>query len=54
MDKDMFLHLYKSLVRPQLEYATSVWSPLYKKDMIAIENVQRLATRLLPSIKDKT
>ena len=46
MDKDMFLNLYKSLVRPHLEYATSVWSPLYKKDMIAIENIQRRATRL--------
>ena len=54
MDKDMFLHFNKSLVRPHLEYATSVWLPLYKKDMIAIGNVQRLATRLLPSFNDKT
>ena len=29
-DKVMFL-LYKSLVRPHLEYATSVWSPMYNK-----------------------
>ena len=50
----MFLNLYKSLVRPHLEYATGVWSPQYKKDMIAIENIQRRATRLLPSFKDKT
>ena len=45
MDKDMFLNLFKSLVRPHLEYATSVWTPQFKKDMIAIENVQRRATR---------
>ena len=32
IDKAMFLNLYKSLVRPHLEYATSVWSPMYKKD----------------------
>ena len=31
MDKDIFMHLYKSLVRPHLEYASSVWSPVYKK-----------------------
>ncbi|MES9881006.1 MAG: reverse transcriptase domain-containing protein, partial [Sedimenticola sp.] len=47
LDKEIFLQLYKSLVRPHLEYATPVWSPLLKKDRIAIENVQRRATRLL-------
>ena len=31
LDTDIFLKLYKSLVRPHLEYATVVWSPLYKK-----------------------
>lgn len=50
----MFLNLFKALVRPHLEYATSVWSPQYKKDMIALENVQRRATRLLPCLKGKT
>ena len=54
MDKDMFLNLFKAIVRPHLEYATSVWSPQYKKDMIAIENVQRRATRMLPCLKGKT
>ena len=28
---DIFMNLYKSLVRPHLEYAPSVWSPVYKK-----------------------
>ena len=31
MDKEMFLNLYKSMVRPHLEYATQIWSPIYKK-----------------------
>ena len=31
MDKEMFLNLYKSKVRPHLEYATQIWSPIYKK-----------------------
>ena len=39
IDQEMFLNLYKSLVRPHLEYATPVWSPFYKKDKIIIENV---------------
>ena len=39
MDKEMFLNLFKSLIRPHAEYATVVWSPVYKKDMIQIENV---------------
>ena len=47
----MFLNLYKSIVRPHIEYAVTVCAPLYKKDMIAIENVQRRATKLVTSIK---
>ena len=54
MDKDMFLNLFKSLVRPHLEYASTVWSPQHKKDMIAIENVQRRATRMLSCLRGKT
>ena len=52
MDKEMFLNLYnyQSLVRPHLEYAVTVCAPLYKKDMIIIENVQRRATKLFKSI----
>ena len=51
MDKDMFLSIYKSVVRPHLEYASSVWSPMFKKDKILIENVQRRATRLVKCLK---
>ena len=54
IDKDMFLNLYKSLVRPHLEYATSVWSPMFKKDSITLENVQRRATRLVNSLSGRT
>ena len=31
MDKEMFLNLYKSMVRPHIEYATQIWSPIYTK-----------------------
>ena len=38
--------LYKSMVRPHLEYAATVWSPTWKADIDKIENVQRRATRI--------
>ena len=32
-DKNTILRLYKTLVRPQLEYCIQVWSPCLKQDM---------------------
>jgi len=32
-DKDTILRLYKSLVRPQLEYCIQAWSPYLKQDI---------------------
>ena len=50
IDKDIFLNLLKSLVRTRLEYASTVWCPVFKKDGAAIENVQRRATKLVSGI----
>ena len=41
-----FSLLYISLVRPLLEYAVPLWNPYLVKDIHAIENVQRRASRL--------
>ena len=35
------LALYKSLVRPHLEYGNVIWSPQLKRQSVAIEKVQR-------------
>ena len=56
IDKDIFVTLFKTLVRLHLEYASPTWSPLYKKDKIAIENVQHTCdstagSRKIPFIK---
>jgi hypothetical protein len=45
---------FHSLVRPILEYASSIWNPYKTKDIEAIENVQRRATKMLPDMKDLT
>ena len=41
MDKNTFVNLYKSLVRPHLDYANSVWSPYKKCDVEATQTVQK-------------
>src|SRR6218665_2565345 len=51
-DKDTVLRLFKSLVRPQLEYCFQVWSPHLKQDMEKVERVQRRATKKIQSCKD--
>ena len=52
MDEVMFKPLYKTLIRPHLEYANCVWSPFLQQDINRIEKVQRRATKIIPSIRD--
>jgi len=51
LSSDTFLSLYKSLVCLQLEYGNAIWGPFYSVDQTKVENVQRTATRLVPSIR---
>ena len=52
LDKEIFTLLYKSLVRPHLEYANSVWNNGCAIDMTKLENVQRRATKCVPGLAD--
>jgi hypothetical protein len=40
-------HLY---IRPQMDFAISVWRPLYKKDQLLLERVQHAVTRWSPDL----
>ena len=52
IDQEMFLNLYKSIIRHHLEYATPMWSTLYKKYKIIIENVQSRTIKLISTCKN--
>jgi len=46
------LSLYKSLVRPHVEYCVSAWSPHYTKDKDILERtIQHRFTRLIPGMQ---
>ena len=47
LNKEIFLKLYKAMVRPHLEYGNIIWYPHFKRQSVSIERVQRRATKLL-------
>ena len=49
-DSDVMVQLYKTLVRPIIEYNNVLWGPFYVLDNQKTERVQRKATRIIPSI----
>ena len=48
-----FIQLYKSMVRPMLEYGQSVWQPAQKMLRQDVEDVQRRAPKMIGKLKDK-
>ena len=53
-NKDNVLNLYKTLVRPILDYGAAIWNPHQKTDIQKIERVQRRATRMINGLKHLT
>ena len=51
LDKTTLPLLFTSLVRTHLEYGNIIWGPFYKGDIIAVEKIQRRATKMVPDIK---
>ena len=50
-DKKLIMPLYKSIVRPHLEYCIQAWRPYLRKDIDKLEKVQRRTTRLIPELR---
>ena len=49
---NMYINLYKSLVRPIIEYGNTIWGPHYILDQHSIEQIQRRANRILTGLYD--
>jgi len=52
LDKENFMLLYKSYIRPQVEYCIQSWSPYLQKYIACLEKVQRRATKLVAGLKN--
>lgn len=52
LNKETFLLLYKSMVRPHLEYGNIIWYPCLKRQSTSIERVQRRATRMIKECRN--
>ena len=51
-EKDLIILLYKTIVRPHLEYCIQAWRPYRKKDIDKLERVQRTATKMIPKLRN--
>lgn len=51
--KENITNLYKSLVRPHLDYCSQAWRPYLQQDIDNIEKVQKRATRMISNLSGK-
>ena len=48
---EVVLKLYKSLVRPHLDYCIQAWRPYKQKDIDLLESIQRRMSRIIPELR---
>ena len=51
-ENKLIILLYKTIVRPHVEYCIHVWRPYRKKDIDTLERIQRRATKIIPEQRD--
>jgi len=54
LDIEDFLVIYKTHIRPHLEYCIQAWTPHLLKDIEVLERVQKAATHLVPKLRKYT
>ena len=52
--KKNIIQLYKSLIRPILEYCMQAWRPYHQQDIDNLEGVQRRVTKMIHGLQDMT
>ena len=51
-EKELIIPLYKTIVRPHLEYCIQAWRLYRKKDSDILERVQRRATKMIQKLRN--
>lgn len=51
-DCSSFSTLYKTYVRPHMEFAVQAWNPYLRKDIDCLEKIQHRATKLVPQLRN--